>query len=315
MNWTTRRFAPIVLVSLLLAAAPEASMPSPPISAARQRVREAKSYYCYYGAGRVEELAKFDFVILHAPAATPEVVKELKQRGVVTIGYISCGEDETIRVDDGTGPGGKASWYFDKDHDGKPDMQPVWKAPFVNAADPKWRQDRVAEAKRLVETVGFDGIFLDTVDDVTIYPETFDGMVALIQNFRRALPDSPIVMNQSWELLQKVAPVIDGFMLEGFSTSYDFDAKTYRRNPAKWDDDGLAAVKKYVLPTRQAHPFQVIVLDYAKPEQTEMIREAANRAATLGFLHAVAPVSLDDVYHVNVAGRRDPKWLNKQAGP
>jgi hypothetical protein len=280
---------------------------------ARQRVAQAKSYYCYYGADHVDELAKYDVVILHTPAATTDVVRQLKDRGVVTIGYISCGEDETLRTGDGTGPGGKASWYFDKDKDGKPDAHPVWKSIYANSADPNWRADRVAEARRLVQSVGFDGIFLDTVDDVTVYPETFDGMVQLINDFRRALPEAPIIMNQSFELLTKVAPAIDGLMLEGFSTSYDFETKSYRRNPAKWDDDGLAAVNKYVLPTREKHPFQVFVLDYAKPDQTELIQAAADRAATFGFLHAVAPVSLDEVYPVKVSGRADPKWLRPQA--
>jgi hypothetical protein len=283
-------------------------------SSARQRVRDPGIYYCYYGPDRVEELVKYDMVILHAPAATSDVVKQLKERGVVTIGYISCGEDETLRVGDGTGPGGKASWYFDKDKDGKPDTHAIWKSIYANSADAKWRADRVAEAKRLVETVGFDGIFLDTVDDVTVFPETFDGMVQLINDFRRELPQAPIIMNQSWELLTKVAPAIDGLMLEGFSTSYDFEKKSYRRNPPKWDDDGLAMLQKYVVPTRRKHPFQVFVLDYAKAEQTELIQAAADRAATFGFQHAVAPVTLDEVYSIKVTAKPDPKWQQPQTG-
>src|SRR5829696_9148864 len=79
---------------------------------ARQRVRNAKSYYCYYGSGRVDELTRYDVVILHTPAATPEVVKQLKEQGVVTIGYITCGEDLTMRLVGGSGAGGMASWYF-----------------------------------------------------------------------------------------------------------------------------------------------------------------------------------------------------------
>src|SRR3954453_5773528 len=151
---------------------------------ARQRVRDARSYDCYYGPGRVDELSKYDLVILHTPAATPEVVRQLKERGVVTIGYISCGADESVRDGDGTGPGGKASWYFDKDHDGKPDVDVIWKSPWVNINDPKWHADRVAEARRLVRDAGFDGIFLDTVDNVSVYPEMFDGMVEIIEDFR-----------------------------------------------------------------------------------------------------------------------------------
>src|SRR5688572_27659646 len=111
-------------------------------ASARQRVREAKNYYCYYGADRADELAKYDFVVLHTPAATPQLVKTLKDKGVVTIGYITCGEDlPPPRKGDGRGPGGFASWYFDKDNDGKPDTHPIWKSPFANAADPKWRED------------------------------------------------------------------------------------------------------------------------------------------------------------------------------
>jgi hypothetical protein len=312
----TRRFFITAMALLLVAGPAPAAEPRPSrVLPARQRVRDAKRYYCYYGAGRVEELARYDVVILHAPAATPETVRALKDRGVVTIGYITCGEDLTVRIGDGTGPGGKASWYFDKDKDGQPDTHPIWKSIFTNAGDRNWRDDRVAEAKRLVNEVGFDGIFLDTVDDVSIYPETFEGMARMIEEFRRALPDAPIVMNQSWELMVKVAPVIDGVMLEGFSTSYDFASKTHRRNPPSWDDAGLARVKKYVEPTRKAHPFQVFVLDYVDPQQVEFAQQAADRAATFGFLHCLAPMALDAVYHINVTGRSDPKWLQRQTTP
>lgn len=305
----------IVLFAPLAAAVESAPARANKDLPARQRVRDAKSYTCYYGPNRAAELSHYDVVILHTPAATADVVKQLKDRGVVTIGYITCGEDETVRAGDGTGPGGKASWYFDKDGDNQPDMHPIWKSPFTNAADPKWRADRVNEAKRLVEEVGFDGIFLDTVDDVTIYPETFDGMAQLIEDFRRELPAAPIIMNQSWELMRKVAPAIDGVMLEGFSTSYDFENKRHRRNPPSWDDNGLANVNKYVAPLRETHALQVFVLDYAEPDATSMIQLAKDRAATFGFLHCVAPMQLDDIYDVKIVGKRDPKWLEKQATP
>ena len=302
-----------LMLSLALLVAP---LDARAATSARQRVREAKSYYCYYGADRAEELKKFEVVILHTPAATAGLVKTLKSNNVVTIGYITCGEDlPPPRKGDGSGPGGFASWYFDKDNDAKPDMHPVWKSPFANAADPKWRADRIKEARRLVEEVGLDGIFLDTVDDVTLYPETFDGMVQLIRDFRAALPDAPIIMNQSWELLLKVAPDIDGLMLEGFSTSYDHESKGYRRNPPSWDDAGLANVKKYIVATRGKFPFKVVVLDYAKPNQKDLIQAAADRAATFGFLHCVAPVSLDDIYETGVIGKADQKWWDAQATP
>jgi hypothetical protein len=104
-------------------------------------------------------------------------------------------------------------------------------------------------------------------------------------------------------------------MLEGFTTSYDFEKKDYRRNPATWDDASLRNVDKYVLPLREKHKFQVVVLDYARPEQAELIQAAADRAASFGFLHAVAPVALDDVYTNRVTARPDAKWRKPQMTP
>jgi hypothetical protein len=153
-----------------------------------------------------------------------------------------------------------------------------------------------------------------------MFPETFDGMVQLIRDFRAALPDAPIVMNQSWELLLRVAPDIDGLMLEGFSSSYDFTNQRYRRNPPSWDDAGLANVKKYIVPTRARHPFQVVVLDYwenewAQPQQKAIIQAGADRAATFGFLHCVGPMQLDDIYHTGVTGKPDQRWWDRQTTP
>jgi uncharacterized protein (TIGR01370 family) len=282
---------------------------------ARQRPRDAKNWYCYYGPDRVSEQAKYDLVILHTPAATPQVVRQLKDLGVVTIGYISVGADETVRVGNGKGPAGKASWYFDKDKDAQPDIDPVWKSPWANTADPAWRADRVAEARRLVEQCGFDGIFLDTTDNVTIYPEMFDGMVELIESFRRELPEAPIIMNQSWELLRRVATSVDGVMLEGFTTSYDFENKRHRRNPINWDDNGLRQVNKHVMPLRKQHGLAVVVLDYADQNQMDLIQAAADRAASFGFIHCVSTVRLDEIYHYNVTPKADPKYLKPQATP
>jgi hypothetical protein len=166
-----------------------------------------------------------------------------------------------------------------------------------------------------VQQLGFDGIFLDTVDNVSVYPEMFDAMVELIEDFRSQMPDAPIIMNQSFNLMRKVAPVIDGVMLEGFTTSYDWDNKRYRRNPPAWDDNGLQWVKRDIKPLQVKYPFQVVVLDYAEPQQTEFIQAAEDRAATFGFLHCVAPVNLDDVYHYTVTPHPDEKYWHRQATP
>lgn len=299
---------------------PEAKMADPKANRhlpARQRVQQAQSFYCYYGSGRVAELSHYDLVILHTPQMASDDVKRLKELGVVTIGYITVGEDDPreARKGDGTGPGGYASWYFDDDNDGQPDRNPIWKSYYTNANDPKWRADRVAEARRLVEEYGFDGIFLDTLDTATARPHTKPGMIQLVADLREALPDAPIILNQGFSMLPELAPLADGLMLESFTATYDFDSKTYMMNYPQSIDWHLGRVQNEILPVIDKHPLKVLVLDYAPEDAVERIQEAANRAATFGFLFAAAPIFLDDVYQTKVTGRSDAKWLEKMTTP
>jgi hypothetical protein len=60
---------------------------------------------------------------------------------------------------------------------------------------------------------------------------------------------------------------------------------------------------------------QVVVLDYADPDQTDLIQASEDRAASFGFIHCVAPVKLDDIYHCNVTPKPDAKYLKPQTTP
>lgn len=281
----------------------------------RQRVRQAKSFYCYYGSGKVGQLSNYDLVILHSPQMASKDIATLKKQGVVTVGYITVGEDDKLREGNGKGPDGKASWYFDRDHDGMPDQNSIWKSHFANPMDPLWRQDRVREAKRLVYDEGYDGIFLDTIDTVSRFPDTEPGMIQLVRDLRVALPNSPIILNQGYSLLVQLAPMADAFMLESFTATYNFQTKQYALNSPSGLDWHTHKVRKFVEPVLKKNPLTVLVLDYAKRDDLISIQKAADRAATFGYLFASAPIYLDEVYVNDVVGKPDPKWFLKQATP
>ncbi len=303
----------------------ESSVPEPEIAPAprkanadlpaRQRVADSDSFYCYYGSGKVAELSHYDVVILHSPQMAVQDIAALKDLGVVTIGYISVGEDDEQRVGDGTGPANLASWYFDRDDDGQPDKNKIWNSWYANTNDPKWRADRVKEAKRLVEEEGYDGIFLDTIDTAQLYPEGAEGMVKLVKDFREALPDSPIILNQGFKLFDRLAPMSDGLMLESFTATYDFASKQYMMNYPSSLDSHTRNVNKNLQPVLEEYPMPIFVLDYARSSDHESIQTAADRAVSFGYQFASAPIFLDEVYINDIVGQADPKWLEMQATP
>ena len=291
-------------------AAPKADRALP----ARQRFARAKNFYTYYGGGRVAELSHYDVAVLHTPQMTPAEVGRLTDLGVVAVGYISVGEDDVLRDGDGTGPGGKANWYFDRDADGQPDKNGNWNSHFADAADPKWRADRVETATRMVEEYGFDGIFLDTIDTAQLYPDSAAGMTQLIRELREAMPDKVIVLNQGWAVLPDVAQYGDGIMLESFTATWDFENKSYVMNLPQSLDYHTRRVDGLLNPVRKVHPLKVLVLDYAAKDDLASQQTAADRAATFGFLFAASPIFLDDVYPP-IVGTPDPKWLELLATP
>jgi len=275
---------------------------------ARQRVAQAKTYSCYYGRKEVGRLSAHDLVILEDRNRKPEQdVKPLQERGVVAVAYISVGEDTEVREG--------ATWYFDRDKDGKPDRNKVWNSWFADAADPSWRNDRLNEARRLIEGRGYDGLFLDTVDTAALYPNSLEGMVELIHQFREQFPDAVIVVNQGLGFIGRYAPYVDAVMIESFTLSYNFDDRTYFvRNPSSLDHS-FRRITRDLLPALKSHPLKVLVLDYCGPNDLDAMQIGIDRATTFGFLWSASPIALDMVYDAKLTGTPNDKWKQRQATP
>ncbi len=265
----------------------------------RHRMRGVRTYACFYGGGQIDKLGRYDLAILHPQSQTAAQIASLKKYGTIAIGYLSVGEDDVLRLGNGKGPGQYASWYFDRDGDDRPDRNVVWKSYFANAADPAWRKDRVDRARELINDFGFQGIFLDTIDTVDLYPESRDGMVDLVRELRREFPHIAIVLNNGFTLLPRLAPMSDGLMIESFTSSYDRERQSYfERNvqTLQWLD---RAVEEKVRPMVARYGFPVLALDYCRPDQSDLIEKGRQRAGRLKFLHAVAPYRLDELYELN----------------
>ena len=281
----------------------------------RERFSQAESFYCYYGSGQVAALSHYDIVVAHSPQMQPADIAALRELGVVVVGYLSVGEDGKLRKANRTGPGGYASWYFDEDQDDQPDQNGIWKSYYANANDPAWRADRLTEALRLTGEEGYDGLFLDTIDTASAFPQTEPGMAKLIEELRAALPKAPIVLNQGFPLLPRLAPLADGLMIESFTATYDFQTRTYVLHSPSSLDWTKGVAERIIKPVLDKHPLKVLVLDYALPGDGDRIQMAADRATTFGYLFAAGPITLDAVYNTGIHGKPDAKWLARQATP
>ncbi|MBX3083285.1 MAG: endo alpha-1,4 polygalactosaminidase [Anaerolineae bacterium] len=246
--------------------------------APRTKIKTITDYVVYYGKGRLDDLARFDLAIIQPDTLTAEELAALKANGTLVVAYLSVGEAEPGR-----------EWYSDGRVDprwllGKNEN---WGSYFVDASKTGWQQLMVELTGEFIAK-GFDGVFLDTVDTVDAYPQTTDGMIALIDGLRKAYPDALLVQNRGFTVIGKTAAQVDAVMFEDLITSYDFQNKEYI-----YADNTFTAGEMAALSKRTGLP--ILALDYAPPDNPAMAYLAVQAAKKYGFVSAVSTIFLDDI--------------------
>jgi endo-alpha-1,4-polygalactosaminidase (GH114 family) len=285
------RFLSLLLLPLLLAAC--AVKPSD-----RERIREIENYIVYYGEGRAEELSRYDLAILQPETLDQAGLKLLHRKGTLVVAYLSIGEVELYRpwyIDGRVDPG----WILGKNED--------WGSYFIDASQPGW-QDLMTSVAGEYIAKGFDGIFLDTVDTVDIYPETSGGMIALIHGLRAAYPNALIVQNRGFSVVDDVATDIDVVMFEDLSTTYNFEKQEY----IFIQDSGTADL---MMALHERTGLPILALDYAPPDNPGMAYRAVQIARGYGFIPAVSVINLDDIpdYDLESGGPADLRVVSVRA--
>lgn len=244
-----------------------------------------------YGADTDPAVARqFDLLVLepdHARAVAP-----LRGPSSVVLGYISLGEVEQNR----------------------PYAADLRKAGVLRAANPNWPDARMIDLRKpewsalvtgqLVPEIlakGYDGIFLDTLDNAEAmehaHPAALAGMTAaacqLVRQIRAHFPSITIMMNRGYALLPTVAPDVDIVLGEAMASRWDFSAKRYVMTSDEdwnWQAARLRAAKA-------ANPsIRLAVLDYWDPADQATIAALYQRERSAGFCPYVATLALDRLH-------------------
>ncbi|HAV43132.1 TPA: hypothetical protein DCX15_03860 [bacterium] len=271
------------------------------IKRSQEEFLRIKNYACYYGEGRVEDLAKYDLVIIGGDHYSNQDVAFLKKNKTIVLGYISLGQDYPLKLGNGTGPGGYASWYLDyfigegtenPGKDGQPDKCGDWISYFVNPGDLKWQELTLSRMDELILR-GFDGAFLDVVGYLHEYPDDLKegvlrpGLLGLIKRLRLGYPKAYLVVNGSI-FLEEIHNLINGVMCESFSSS-----------EVKHDEEVLAVTVEGANRINKIRNYPenpnliVLALDYVGRGDIDLVTFDYKRALSFGF---IPNISYDDSY-------------------
>jgi len=287
------------------------------------------NYTAYYGAGRVNDLSKYDLVILQQGMHTAEEIAQIKENGTKVLFYVSLGEDalRSLQPGDGSGPvcsgvpmnGGYASYYLDGagetcDCDGIPDRNMTWGGYYINTCSTEW-QDHVIDTliKSAIDN-GADGVFMDTigVPEESLcggnpYWWTSPCMINLIAAVRDAYPDIYMIANRGFYIFEDIEEYVNALMFESFTSSYESFMGCNDVIYKEWGECDLAYTGNLAnqVNTVRGYPDQtsinVLALDYSSTCDIALIQEDHARAKEFGFIPGLADACLSKLYMVNPA--------------
>ncbi len=259
-------------------------------AAAALPVRDARglSWGIDYGPATDPAVARtFDLLVLEPHHPRP--IAPLRKAGGTLLGYVSFGEVERSRPYlarlDAAGALGEPN--------------PNWPdARHVDLRNPVWRDAVLDEVVPGILALGYDGIFIDTLDNAEAM-EAADarasaGMVAaaaaLIAAVRARYPRIRIMLNRGYAAFPLAARSIDYLLGEAMASRWSFANKKYELLSAAdwtWQADRLRAA-------RAANPaLTLATLDYWDPSDRRGVADLYARERAAGFMPYVATLALD----------------------
>jgi polysaccharide biosynthesis protein PelA len=181
----------------------------------RKSLRNARSYACYYGDGSLDALERFEVVVLQPRSYARADLERLKAAKVVTLAYISIGEESLDHIE--AFEDIESFAWTKRDAHGALQRNPDWGSLIVNASHPLWRA-RVLERAKNALAQGFAGFFLDVLDAQNSADQR--ALAKLVRDVRVSAPAAPIMINRGFRVLEVVQDAVDAVMFESLSCTW-----------------------------------------------------------------------------------------------
>lgn len=278
--WLRRALGAAALTSVAAAAIAPAASAAPPLV----------PWVVYYSdKAPVEDLLPYQVIVLDSAYHPP--LERLKDRRRILLGYISVGEVEKHRP-----------WFNQVKGWGiLGDENPNWPGSYyVDVRDKRWVKLVVEQLVPDLLHKGFDGVFLDTLDNPPHLertdPKRWAGMTRasarLVKAIRHNWPRARIMMNRGYELLPDTAAALDYALGESVYTTWNFALERAELQPEEAYRFQVQALRDA---QRRNPALSVMTLDYWDLSDAKMVRDIYALQRANGFSPYVSVVALDRI--------------------
>ncbi len=244
----------------------------------------------YYGAEAPPEVFDpYDLVVLESFGHPP--LQPLRDRKKILLGYISVGEINS----------GRPYYAEFAEQNLLISENSNWPGSYsIDIRDPRWAKKLIEELIPAILHDGFDGIFLDTLDNQPhlerLDPEKYAGMTPaaakLVRMIRQNYPRIKIMVNRAYDILPDIGEQIDYVLGESVYAGYDFkNKKPHQLSRADYEHQ-----IKFLSDLKKRFPkLQIMSLDYWDPADTKGMATIYATQRANGFIPYVSTVELNRV--------------------
>lgn len=216
-----------------------------------------------YGKVPVHEIMNYTYVIIEASYYNSAEVAILKQHNQYVLSYISIGEIN------------KYTSFYKK---GKaytiPGKNNIWNSYYLDIKQKPLQKIILEDINNKINTKGFDGLFLDNVDNYGNYGKqkhlrTY--LISFLKNLRQVYPNIFLMQNAGLDLVNETHGLINSIGIESIITAYDFEQKKYLFRAKNELKTKISLIKK--IEKEYTIPFIIIEYMDSKKGKNKILRK------------------------------------------
>jgi polysaccharide biosynthesis protein PelA len=251
--------------------------------------REQARFLIDYSSAVDRRVGHFDIAVLDVNVAGSIIAA--RRPGAVFLGYLSLGEVHSGR-----------DYFADAAAEGfilRPN--PSWPdTRFVDLRDQRWHDRVIGKLVPEILAKGFNGLFLDTLDDAEFLerqdPTRCAGMVdaaaALLRKIHQRFPGVPLMVNRGYAVLPRAVGAFDMLLGESVVTTWDSGSRGYRsmsESDASWQIEQMRQAQ------RRDPKLRLFSLDYWSPDDPKGIARIYAQERANGFIPYVGTRDLTTI--------------------
>ncbi len=232
-----------------------------------------------YGKLKPSNIKDYNYVIIESNHYNEPDIKQIKKQNKRVYAYISLGEVNAH------------SRLYKELKNNTLGKNNNWNSYYLDLKSQKTKEILLSAIKGIFDK-GFDGLFLDNVDNFSSYgPQAnqSEDLIQLISQIKSKFPKKTLIQNSGYELLPKTSTYIETILFESVATNYLFEHKKYQLRTQKEYETYLKRLNSI----KENYAIPILLLEYANSKKLQI--QVVKRLAATNFDYCIEKIDLQSI--------------------